>query len=640
MNIFSGKLQPHRNKGSADSKRSGPESGGGQGPAPKAGIPIFVQRSLPAPMEATPAGFTPQMETSTSATAATVLADLWQSGNKGQFFQKLRMLEICDPEINRFVEENLYGDDYWLAKNLLTYGPEFQWPIHLKVEREMKGWGDSGGKARVFDILRDAAGMEATNFDLFFTLAHCFDTNSDDFWLALNLMDYGREDIWPINLQIERLIKGWPGVDGSVEGILSVINGQAPDNQTAIFEFLQQLHLDYIGQGKLRTRIATIEKVLHALYARIIQTTAPGLTAPEGGWPSGGAPPLLLAGTKPLSASQKQAARSALTPAGKSAENFLPVIAGKGTYEARVRKELTEYINKLYRQCVVGKGPVEHADPDKVYPSGKILNIGKLAKKAADSVFKSYKVGNELAWNVNIADRFELEQKDLQSMSRRQKREKARVLVYDLIQMNATIRQVINKEHNAKPDRTTPPPGYASQPSMAEASILKRIVAAFTNEPHEVERLNQIDRGWPAVVPLGGGTIQIQMFKASTDTGNRIFLWKTFQALIHEYTHTLAHADYNAYAQTFGPKSLEWNTLIEGVNSLLTEIVWSNVNISELRQEIEGQRLATLPLDPSLIPITEHRYSSYQAAMRLVKTVGIQNLYAAYFLGRVDLIGR
>jgi hypothetical protein len=155
-----------------------------------------------------------------------------------------------------------------------------------------------------------------------------------------------------------------------------------------------------------------------------------------------------------------------------------------------------------------------------------------------------------------------------------------------------------------------------------------------------VERLNQIDRGWPSAVPLGGGMIQIQMFKASTDTGNRIFLWKTFQALIHEYTHTLAHADYNAYAQTFGPKSLEWNTLIEGVNSLLTEIVWSNVNISELRQEIEGQRLATLPLDPSLIPITEHRYSSYQAAMRLVKTVGIQNLYAAYFLGRVDLIGR
>jgi len=79
--------------------------------------------------------------------------------------------------------------------------------------------------------------------------------------------------------------------------------------------------------------------------------------------------------------------------------------------------------------------------------------------------------------------------------------------------------------------------------------------------------------------------------------------------------------------------------LIEGVNSLLTEIVWSNVNISELRQEIEGQRLATLPLDLSLIPITKHRYSSYLAAMRLVKTVGIQNLYAAYFLGRVNLIG-
>jgi hypothetical protein len=130
---------------------------------------------------------------------------------------------------------------------------------------------------------------------------------------------------------------------------------------------------------------------------------------------------------------------------------------------------------------------------------------------------------------------------------------------------------------------------------MAEASILKRIVAAFTNEPHEVERLNQIDRGWPAAVPLGGGKIQIQRFKASTDTGNQKFLWHTFQAPIHEYAHTLAHADYNAYADDFGRNSMEWNTLIEVVNSLLTEIVWSNVNISELRQEIEGQRLMPLP---------------------------------------------
>jgi len=639
MNIFSGKLQPHRKKGSADSKRPGPEPEGGQGSVPKAGIPLFVQRSLPSPMGVTPEDFTPQMEASISVSDATVLADLWQSGNKGQFFQKLRTLEICDPDINRFVEENLYGDDYWLAENLLIYGPEYKWPIHLKVEREMKGWGDSYGKGRVFEILRDAVGMERTNSNLLSTLKRCFDTNSDDYWLALNLMKNGREDIWPINLQIERLVKGWPGVGGSVAGILSVIDDQTPDNQTAIVEFLQQLRLDYIAQGQSKTRIATIEEVLHAQYARIVQAAAPGITAPTGGWPYGGAPPALLAGTKPLSASQEQAARLALTPTGKSAEDFLPVIPGKGTYEVRVRKELTGYIDKLYRQLVVGKGAAEHADPAKVYPRKKILNIGKLAKKAADSVFKSYKVGNELTWNVNIADRFELEQRAQEFMTPQQERKNAKDLVYDLIQMNATIRQVINKEHNAKPDRTTPPPGFSSQPAMAEAAILERIAAALTNEPREVKRLNLIDRGWPAAVPLGGGMIQIQIFKAGKDTGNQKFLWSTFQALIHEYTHTLAHPDYNSYADRFGRKSLEWNTLIEGVNSLLTEIVWSNVNISELRQEIEGQRLATLPLDLSLIPITKHRYSSYLAAMRLVKTVGIQNLYAAYFLGRVNLIG-
>jgi hypothetical protein len=640
MNIRFDKFQHHRKKDSAAVKVRAPAPGSSQVSGPQAGTPLFVQQSLKSPAQTTASGHSYEMEPSTPVTDAAGLEDLWHFGNKGRFFQKLRMLAVCDPAIVRFVEENLYGDDYWLAKNLLAHGPEFQWPIHLKVEREMKGWDDSHGKGRVFEILRDAAGTESTNFDLFFTLAQCFDMNSDDFWLAINLMDYGREDIWPVNLQVERLVKGWPGVDGSVANILSVIDSQTPDTRTAVFEFLQQLRLNYIVQGQPRTRIATIEKVLHAHYARMAETQAPGITAPKGGWPSGGAPGSLLAGTKPLSASQKQQARSALTPEGKPAQDFIPAIPGKGTYEARVRKELTEYIDKLYQQCVVGKGPDEHADPAKVYPPGKILNIGRLAKAAADGVFKSYRVGNELTWNVNIADRFELEKQHLKSLSPRRKRDKAKTLVRDLIQMNATIRQVINREHHAKPDRTTPPPGFLSQPAMAEAAILRRIVAALTNEPHEVERLNKIDRGWPAAVPLGGGTIQIQRFKASTDTENQKFLWHTFQALIHEYMHTLAHADYNAYADGFGPKSMEWNTLIEGVNSLLTEIVWSSVNIAKLRPKVEGARLAALPLDPSLIPIVRHRYPSYKAAMQLVKTVGIQNLYAAYFLGRVDLIGR
>lgn len=622
MNTRFGKIQAKPKKNSTVTRRSAPEPGRSPGGSVKADTPLFVRHALSAPSGVTPTISSPKISASASVNNATALAEIWHAGNKKPFFQKLRMLEVCDPEINRFVEENLYGDDYWLAKNLLTYGPESQWPIHLKVEREMKGWGDSGGKGRVYDILRDADEEERKkNLDLFFTLARCFDLDSDDFWLALNLMDHGPEDNWPLHLQIERLVKGWPGVGGSVGRILDFINNEVPDDPV-VFEFLQQLRLEYIAQGKTKSQVATIEEVLHAHYSQIARNQASGERVP-----SGGVPPSLLTGTKLLSADERQKARLSLTPTGKAIGDFIPAIPGKGTYEARVRQVLIGYIDRLFKMHVVGKGLAEHAIQDNLYPGTKIENIGNLAKNAADAVFQGYRAGKKLDWGDTIADRFETEQKALTGMDPRMKRSKAKDLIADLIRMNETIYQTINKEHNASPSR------------KAEASILDRIAEALMDDSDGVERLNLLGRGWPALKPKGIDQIQIQRFKASTDTGNQKRLWKTFQYLIHEYMHTLAHKYYNAYADSFGEKSMEWHALIEGVASLLTEIVWSHVNLSELREKVEGPRLAKLPFDQSQVPITAQRYPSYMAAMRLANTVGIQNLYAAYFLGRVDLIG-
>jgi hypothetical protein len=47
-----------------------------------------------------------------------------------------------------------------------------------------------------------------------------------------------------------------------------------------------------------------------------------------------------------------------------------------------------------------------------------------------------------------------------------------------------------------------------------------------------------------------------------------------------------------------------------------------------------------LPFDASLLPdASDRRYANYANAVRLAGVVGIHNLYAAYFDGRVDLIG-
>ena len=54
-----------------------------------------------------------------------------------------------------------------------------------------------------------------------------------------------------------------------------------------------------------------------------------------------------------------------------------------------------------------------------------------------------------------------------------------------------------------------------------------------------------------------------------------------------------------------------------------------------LRKIVEGETHAKLrPMDVT----PPGRYPSYEEAFRLVELVGIQNVYAAYFLGKVDRI--
>ncbi len=130
------------------------------------------------------------------------LAALWQAGNKGGFFERLRNMSGADPDAIEFITNNLSGDDLWLASNLYHHGREANWPIHLRVEREMKGWGDSGGKGVVFDILRAAGGSEAGNAALTASLNRVFTAGSDDIWLAQNLQAYGVEPNWPIPVLI------------------------------------------------------------------------------------------------------------------------------------------------------------------------------------------------------------------------------------------------------------------------------------------------------------------------------------------------------------------------------------------------------------------------------------------------------
>ncbi|HEX8921913.1 MAG TPA: hypothetical protein VF766_10575, partial [Pyrinomonadaceae bacterium] len=160
----------------------------------------------------------------------------------------------------------------------------------------------------------------------------------------------------------------------------------------------------------------------------------------------------------------------------------------------------------------------------------------------------------------------------------------------------------------------------------------------------DAQRLFEIGRGWDAFNV--SREVSIQLFKNPNSREDRRFLWDMFFTLIHEYLHSLADSKYRSYAEKKGGEhTTEGNTLIEGVDSLLTETVWANAkpraSQEEVRQAVEPDAVkANEPFDASLLPKMPHRrYSTYPNAVKLAGVVGINNLYAAYFYGDIRLIG-
>ncbi len=185
--------------------------------------------------------------------------------------------------------------------------------------------------------------------------------------------------------------------------------------------------------------------------------------------------------------------------------------------------------------------------------------------------------------------------------------------------------------------------GDDSKAENKEAKIIRKVGDPFVKS--ESKRLFEIGRAWDAFVI--GHDIFVQLFKNPNALEDRRFLWETFHTLIHEYLHSLAHEEYDKYANKLGGEhSTEGSTLIEGVDSLLTEITWTSAkaraSTDEVRKVVEPDAFnAGEPFDPSLLPPEPSaRADTYPNAVKLVNVVGIRNLYAAYFQGKVKLIGK
>lgn len=390
-------------------------------------------------------------------------------------------------------------------------------------------------------------------------------------------------------------------------------------------------------RDKVAPWIHSLDIALQLTYGQVAQSQAPaGTVAPEGGWAPGAAPADLLFGIRTPTAAERVDIGRALSPVrtvGGRLPTFQERVGGVGpTYGQRVKDRIKQWIDGAYSTMVVGRGEAEHSDPTKVHPMSRFVDIAAIAKRETDAVFGSYARGPAFSAGVNLFDQWQEEKKSVKGdpasgvapMSAADRRSKARALVSYAMYTDGGV-AVINDEHGAVPSRA------------AEKAILDPIRDHFASG--EETRLIEIDRGWPATA--GGGKVNLQLWRGDTEKKDREIMWDAFQTMIHEYLHTLAHPNYENYADTYGYEAPEYNTLMEGVDSLLTEIVWSHVRprAPAIQAEVEGAAYAGKKFDSSVIPdIRSQRYASYHQAMAVVNIVGIENLYAAYFLGEVNLI--
>jgi hypothetical protein len=387
-------------------------------------------------------------------------------------------------------------------------------------------------------------------------------------------------------------------------------------------------HLTYLGSIKRR-----IEQVLMSAYGETARGVAPGVEAPLGGWKFGHEPGALLAGTHTLTADERKAVRDvsapvvAIDPVTKKKAKFEKTIPGVADdYGTRVHKFLLNRIKGLHEDLVDNKG---EADRGGVTSWDRYEDMALAAQRMVDATFGAYARRAPLKHGVNLIDLWESRGKDQAHMTQGQRVEEAAGLLQYLVRSDGGIR-AINAQHHADPTRAE------------EMGILNGIVAALSKS--HTKELQEINRGWEG--EQDPATHRIFMQRWPNDPAGdpqhitqRTAFWDTFEIFMHEYLHSLTHKRYNEMADDLPPE--QENTFTEGMTSLMTEIAFANIDPRDpkLRQLIEGPVFSQLPFDSRTVSdVANRRYDSYQQARRIAETVGLRNVYAAYFLGHVDLI--
>ncbi len=316
-------------------------------------------------------------------------------------------------------------------------------------------------------------------------------------------------------------------------------------------------------------------------------------------------------------------------------------------FRVKLAREMRDLLEEDYQDIVTGHGEAEHDAEDALYSWDHVGRIARLASEWINEVFGSMAGVADQEPRIaepgepgNMYDHFDYVRWQMSTMKGPELVDIARKMLGSNLMMAESIVGLL-KRHNADPHY-----GPDSEPLNEIANVVDDAIEALVADENVVQQALEVRRGWDGRTLPQQQKILVQRFKAETPEENREKLRDLAQTIIHEILHLRENPEYTVFSQPM-PGEHERNTLIEGVVSLLTEVVWSHVKAKLTADPAELERVLRIVdgeyydenadeewPDPAIV----QRYPSHAEAMRLVRQVGIQNLYAAFFGGATQMI--
>jgi hypothetical protein len=177
--------------------------------------------------------------------------------------------------------------------------------------------------------------------------------------------------------------------------------------------------------------------------------------------------------------------------------------------------------------------------------------------------------------------------------------------------------------------------------SSRDRAEFERVRDLFVNDPANQPDIDDAIHSWPGE---NSDHVYIQPWGPTDPKKIREARWDLFSILLHEMLHSLQHPNYVAAFVALGGTAEE--LLKEGMLDVMRRDMWDagggNLGgwlqtpaAAGVRLKVEG---ASLPVDASAI-VYHNDYENLPDAQDVVKKVGLDNCKAAFFLGKVDLMG-